>query len=165
MFSSKKQDVSNTLPDDKNTTQNFEIPSVVFAVAEKMKGNQMLNDAKSNAVSGEEPTVLSSGTSFKGVLTSPGPVHAKGELDGEFSAPHFTLSNSGRLKGKLTCKKLMVDGELEGDLVCEEAVAGAQAILSGNIVCKSLQAAPGAAINGKIDVGADVNTGSATAQY
>lgn len=157
MFTIKKADNSNASNNVDNKANDqpgaFEVPSVVMAMAEKLKGGQMPDEINRDANAEGEPTVLSAGTVFKGVMSSPGPVHAKGKLEGEVSAPHFTLSSTGELKGKLMCKKLVIDGEFDGDLVCEQAFAGADAVLSGNLVCKSLQAAPGAAINGKVQIG------------
>lgn len=100
-----------------------------------------------------EPSVISAGAVFHGNISSPGPIHAQGVIEGELDAPRVTLGKKGRVVGKITCEQLVIDGAFSGDLQCKEIAAGARASLEGNISCDSLTVTPGASINGDLRVG------------
>ncbi|MDO8907580.1 MAG: polymer-forming cytoskeletal protein [Pseudohongiella sp.] len=150
MFGNKKTEVVSASAEVK---ESFEMPSVVLAMVEKNAGKYTKSPSTITRPANTEPSVLSAGAIFRGILTSPGPVHAKGKLEGELSTPHFTLAESGTMTGKLQCKKFVIDGKFDGDLVCDETFAGSVSVIAGTIVCKSLQAAPGASISGKVEIG------------
>jgi len=149
MFGNKKSDASPA------EAETIELPTVVSAMLEKNRNDTRQPPAlgKNKSQACGEPSVLSAGAVFKGILNSPGPVHAQGKLEGELTSPHVTLGESGQMSGKLTCKNLVIDGKFDGELACDEAIAGAAAVMEGVLICKSLQVAPGAQISGKVHIG------------
>jgi cytoskeletal protein CcmA (bactofilin family) len=158
MFGSKKTEAG---PGPTEQTESIDIPDVVLAMAEKSMANYNKGTNKITRHASTEPSVLSAGAVFQGILTSPGPVHAKGKIEGELNTPHFTLAESGTMTGKLQCKKFVIDGKFDGDLECDETVAGSASVIAGTVICKSLQAAPGSSISGKVEIGtraAEVDT-------
>jgi cytoskeletal protein CcmA (bactofilin family) len=149
MFGNNKNNLTSQYPQDKK----MELPSVVKYAADKKRGAVAASFENPILESEAEPSMLSAGSAFSGALVSPGPVHALGKLKGELESPHVTLGVSGHISGLLKCKKLIIDGKFDGDLVCEEAVAGATAILEGTLAFKSIQVSLGAVINGKVEIG------------
>jgi cytoskeletal protein CcmA (bactofilin family) len=151
MFGNKKSELSSAAAE----SDTVEVPIVVTATLEKNRNETRLPSplGKKKSQSNGEPSVLSAGAVFKGILSSPGPVHAQGKLEGELTSPHVTLGDSGQMSGKLTCRNLVIDGKFNGELECDEAVAGATSVMEGVLICKSLQAAPGAQISGKVQIG------------
>jgi cytoskeletal protein CcmA (bactofilin family) len=101
------------------------------------------------------PSVLSAGAVLQGSITSPGPVHVQGSIEGEIRAPRVTLGEGGRMAGKLRCDSLVIEGAFEGDLKCEDAIAGNASVIDGSIECRTLQAAPGAQIIGALRIGTE----------
>jgi cytoskeletal protein CcmA (bactofilin family) len=65
-------------------------------------------------------TLVEEGTTFRGSLTSSCPVHVKGAIEGDLTAPSLTVAASGSVSGKVKADELKSDGEISGDFDVEK---------------------------------------------
>lgn len=63
-----------------------------------------------------------------------------------------SIEQDTRVEGKITCKKITVDGMLKGDIEAEEVSIFSTAKVLGNIIAKSLSMEPGAELQGSVRV-------------
>ncbi len=104
-----------------------------------------------------EPSLLSAGVLIKGSISSKGPLHFHGSVEGEINAPQIRLGENGNLNGKIQCQDLSVDGVVDGEVQCSTLVAGKTAVISGTIRCESLRLQLGSQITGKLAIGAPIS--------
>lgn len=68
----------------------------------------------------EKRTLVEEGTTFKGSLSSTCPIHVKGGIEGDISAPSLTVAATGSVSGKVKAGELKSDGELSGEFDVEK---------------------------------------------
>jgi cytoskeletal protein CcmA (bactofilin family) len=68
----------------------------------------------------EKRTLVEEGTTFKGSLTSTCPIHVKGGIEGDVTAPSLTIASTGAVSGKVKAGELKSDGELSGEVDVEK---------------------------------------------
>lgn len=116
-------------------------------------GSSDLYANSGNAVHQAEPSLLSAGVFIKGSISSKGPIHFHGTVEGEVDAPQIRLGENGVLNGKIQCDDLSIDGQVDGEVRCDTLVASKTAVISGNLHCQSLRLQLGAQVNGNIRIG------------
>jgi cytoskeletal protein CcmA (bactofilin family) len=82
------------------------------------------------------------------------PVRIEGRFRGEVrSAELVVIAEEALIEGKVHAPRLLVMGELRGDVIgCERAAIGPRARVYGNIASRSLTVAEGAWIEGHIQM-------------
>jgi len=65
---------------------------------------------------GAKESIVASGTSVQGVVTSECPVTVSGIVDGELTAPALLVTESGSVSGKVTVEDLRSSGEIAGEI-------------------------------------------------
>ena len=65
---------------------------------------------------GAKESVVASGTSVQGVVTSECPVTVSGIVDGELTAPALLVTESGSVSGKVKVEELRSSGEIAGEI-------------------------------------------------
>ncbi len=105
----------------------------------------MLND--NNA---PKKTLVEEGTELTGTLKSTCPVVVNGTIDGEFSAPELTITESGAVLGSIKVDKLKSDGTLSGDIDADDVyLAGT---VKSNTVIRAKALEVKLASEGKLEV-------------
>lgn len=61
-------------------------------------------------------SIVAQGASFKGTVTSEGPVTVSGVVDGELTAPVLVVTESGSVNGRIKVEELTSAGELSGEI-------------------------------------------------
>lgn len=99
------------------------------------------------------PSVLAPGAVLKGSIRAPGPLHLQGTVEGDVQAPHVSLGEQGVLLGRLKCGHFVLDGQMDGEVLCREFTAGETARISGVVRCNVLNLKLGASINADVLIG------------
>jgi cytoskeletal protein CcmA (bactofilin family) len=77
-------------------------------------------------------------------------VELNGQLDGEIYCGLLVVSPSGRLSGKVTAKKVVVRGSVEGPIFADELVLAAGGEVKGDVICEIVVLEKGAFLEGRI---------------
>ena len=96
---------------------------------------------------------IGSKMSVTGELESTEDLLVAGSLEGTVSLPEHTLTvaGGGRVKASVTANSVIVEGEIEGDLDCTDAVLlKPSAKVTGNICMRRINIMDGAVFNGKV---------------
>ena len=97
-----------------------------------------------------KPIVLSAGVLIRGHISSPGPLHFQGVVEGTVEAPQVSVGQDGAIVGILRSDKLSLEGRIEGDIAAREISVGRAAQIKGRLQCETMTLAVGAVINGDV---------------
>ncbi len=106
----------------------------------------MLNDNNS-----AKKTLVEEGTELTGTLKSTCPVVVNGTVDGEFSAPELTITESGAVLGSIKVDKLRSDGTLSGDIDADDVYLSG-VVKSNTVIRAAALEVKLASDNGKLEV-------------
>lgn len=100
-------------------------------------------------------TLIAKGTVIRGDLTFSGAIYLEGRIEGTLRAEGddacLTLSDQGVVLGEIHAPRVVLNGEVKGDVHASERLELAEAArIEGNIYYKVLEMAAGAQINGKM---------------
>jgi cytoskeletal protein CcmA (bactofilin family) len=100
-------------------------------------------------------TLIAKGTTIRGDLTFSGAIYLEGRIEGTLRADGIdaclTLSDQGTVVGEIHAPRVVLNGEVKGDVHAAERLELAEAArIEGNIYYKVLEMAAGAQINGKM---------------
>jgi len=100
-------------------------------------------------------TLIAKGTTIRGDLTFSGAIYLEGRIEGTLRAEGtdacLTLSDQGAVVGEIHAPRVVLNGEVKGDVHASERLELAEAArIEGNIYYKVLEMAAGAQINGKM---------------
>jgi cytoskeletal protein CcmA (bactofilin family) len=100
-------------------------------------------------------TLIAKGTTLRGDLTFSGAIYLEGRIEGTLRAEGtdacLTLSDQGSVVGEIHAPRVVLNGEVKGDVHASERLELAEAArIDGNIYYKVLEMAAGAQINGKM---------------
>lgn len=112
-------------------------------------------DTADQQVVNSNPSVIAAGAFLRGNISTPGPLHLQGTVDGEVQAPHIALGVQGSVRGTLTSGQLVIEGRVEGELRCKDVHAGDTARIIGIVRCTNLSLKAGAVINAEVEIGSD----------
>ncbi len=106
-----------------------------------------------DAKSGEYVSVISEQCQFQGTLDLQGSLRIDGKLEGNVdNAKYVTISQSGKVKGDITAKGVVLIGRMEGNICADTVELLASARISGDIRSKSILIEGGAKVNATIHV-------------
>jgi cytoskeletal protein CcmA (bactofilin family) len=98
-----------------------------------------------------KPAVIGESLNIVGdVVAEERSVELNGKIEGEVCCTNLVIASTGRLVGKITAKKVVVLGSVEGPIVTEELVLAAGARVKGDVACRTLVLAKGASLEGRI---------------
>ncbi|ANB19315.1 bactofilin family protein [Dokdonella koreensis] len=100
-------------------------------------------------------TLIAEGTMIRGDVKFSGGLHLDGTIEGSITAEGseavLTLSNKGRVQGKVSASNAVINGQVLGDIVAVERLELAgEARVEGNVYYRVLAMAAGAQVNGKM---------------
>jgi cytoskeletal protein CcmA (bactofilin family) len=95
-------------------------------------------------------TIVGDGSELKGELIVGGTLRIDGVLDGDIRADWVIVGESGRIKGNVTSRGMVVGGKVEGNIEAGEIVElKPKACVVGEIRTAKLAVSEGAAFNGQ----------------
>lgn len=100
-------------------------------------------------------TLIAPGTVIRGDVSFSGAMYVQGRIEGTLSAEgdnaSLTLSDEGAVAGEIRAPRIVLNGQVKGDVHASERLELAEAArIEGNIYYKVLEMAAGAQINGKM---------------
>lgn len=100
-------------------------------------------------------TLIAPGTAIRGDVNFSGAMYVQGRIEGTLSAEgdnaSLTLSDEGCVIGEIHAPRVVLNGQVKGDVHASERLELAEAArIEGNIYYKVLEMAAGAQINGKM---------------
>ncbi len=101
-------------------------------------------------------TLIGAGTRVEGNLIVTGGVHLEGFVRGNVTCEqgaeaHLTIAKNGVVEGIVEVPRVIVHGEVRGDIRAREKVElGASARVSGNVAYTVIEMAAGAVIQGRL---------------
>jgi len=100
-------------------------------------------------------TLIGADTQFKGNINTHTPVYVDGYFEGTIESDStVVVSESGKLKAKVHCNEILLKGNLEGTVVCDNLTEFSDTgVLTGELTTANLKMGPGAVVNGKMSVG------------
>ena len=102
---------------------------------------------------GKLKSFLGSGSEFQGKLTSKGILRIGGTITGDIQADQIIITKASFIKGKITARKIIVGGEVEGCLRAHELVEiTSKGKVKGDIFANKLLVAEGSQLNGHIEM-------------
>ncbi len=104
-------------------------------------------------------------TNISGKLIFQEPVRIEGKFRGEMSSVELlVVTAEAKIEGKISAPRLLILGELQGDVVgAAQVVLGPAARVNGRIEAKSLTVCEGAQFNGEVQMAVDTdNTAAAS---
>ncbi|HWU53288.1 MAG TPA: polymer-forming cytoskeletal protein [Tahibacter sp.] len=100
-------------------------------------------------------TLIAKGTVIRGDLSFSGAIYLEGRIEGTLRAEGedacLTLSDQGAIVGEIHAPRVVLNGQVKGDVHASERLELAEAArIEGDIYYKVLEMAAGAQINGKM---------------
>lgn len=96
-------------------------------------------------------TVIAKDLSVKGDVNCEGVMRIEGEIEGNIRGNgEITIAETGKVKGDIAARKVIVIGHVEGNIVAKESVELiAQSSVVGDITAEKISIEEGAVIEGK----------------
>ncbi len=123
--------------------------------------------ARTPQPSGREHALIGATIEIKGDLIGKEDLQIEGRLDGkiELHENSVTVGKNGRVKADIFGRRIVVSGEVEGNLYGEEQIVLHQSSkVTGNLFAPRVTLEDGAQFKGSIDMGARMQTGPQTVQ-
>ena len=119
-----------------------------------MESNQIPQDAGVAWAEARTRVAVGRNVNVSGKLILHEPVRIEGRFKGEVrSVELVVIGEDGLVEGKVFAPRLLVMGELRGDVVgCERVVLGPRAKFFGNIETRDLTVAEGAYLDGNVSM-------------
>ncbi|MBN1271967.1 MAG: polymer-forming cytoskeletal protein [Candidatus Aminicenantes bacterium] len=101
---------------------------------------------------GSEESILATDTTFKGTINGIPSLRIGGSFEGDITIGRLVwVEKTGKIKGKVKAKMIIIEGELEGDIVSAEHVELRNSgKITGNINTEKLAMAEGSYFEGNI---------------
>lgn len=104
-------------------------------------------------------TIIGEGTEVNGALNVKGTLRVDGAVDGDIRADSLIVGESGRIRGNVKGRGVVVGGEVEGNIDAEEIVElKPKARVTGEIRSGKLSVSEGAVFDGQCRMGAGAET-------
>jgi len=111
-------------------------------------------DDNARAAKGSEATlsIISSGTTVSGDVTTGGVLKVEGQVDGSVrEARQVMLAKEGAIRGDVHASEVVVGGVIDGNVTAHERLElQSTAVVNGDITTKSIVVMEGARINGAV---------------
>lgn len=102
-------------------------------------------------------TLISESTELKGQITLEQVARIFGKIEGDLigrAGSLLVLGETGLVKGSIRGASLVVDGFVEGEIVCSERIeVSSTGRVLGNLAAPQIKLAPGSFVRGKIKTG------------
>jgi cytoskeletal protein CcmA (bactofilin family) len=107
--------------------------------------------AKSSSNDGKDrvPSIISPSLRVVGDLISDGDVQVDGIIEGDVSARSVTISEGATIKGQITAEKVLIRGEVHGQITADSVEFGRSARVIGDVVHNDLSIERGAYLEGQ----------------
>ena len=103
----------------------------------------MSGDAKDRV-----PSIISASLRIVGDLVSEGDVQVDGLIEGDVNARSLTVSEGAIVKGQINAQKVLIRGEVHGQVTAESVELGRSARVTGDILHADLTIESGAFLEG-----------------
>jgi cytoskeletal protein CcmA (bactofilin family) len=94
------------------------------------------------------PSIISASLRIVGDLVSEGDVQVDGLIEGDVNARSLTVSEGAAVKGQISAQKVLIRGEVHGQVTAEAVELGRSARVIGDIVHADLTIESGAFLEG-----------------
>jgi len=94
------------------------------------------------------PSIISASLRIVGDLVSEGDVQVDGLIEGDVNARSLTVSEGAAVKGQINAQKVLIRGEVHGEVTAEVVELGRSARVTGDIVHADLTIESGAFLEG-----------------
>jgi len=101
----------------------------------------------------EVKSILAEGLKVEGNIIAQGKIRIDGEVNGDVKGEVLIFGKPSVVKGNISAKKVVLMGELQGNLSAESAEVKSSARVKGDLTVKELLVEPGASIDGSLKVG------------
>jgi cytoskeletal protein CcmA (bactofilin family) len=98
----------------------------------------------------ERPSVIGEAVCFVGDFTSKGAIRIDGDAKGTVQAESVTVSGTGSLDGRVSCRKLHVKGNFSGSVICDDLIISEAAHVKATLTYKTLLVQRGAHVDGEV---------------
>lgn len=114
---------------------------------------QSLQDTKIPSVKENNTTVIAKDACFKGSISSGGQLHICGRLEGNIDAKDGVIKiiKGGLVEGDITCRELIVNGNLAGHCICDSLEIAESGKVTGTITYNTLTIKQGGVFSGQAD--------------
>jgi len=119
----------------------------------------IFNKTDGDTPTSSETTIIASGAKVEGVFNCNSRLHVDGEVIGEVHSKSIvTIGKGGKISGKITANRLIVNGLFEGEANCDgvEVLAGGK--LLGKVISKELMIEAKAQFEGESKIKRDSDT-------
>jgi len=96
-----------------------------------------------------KPSIISEGFTFEGTITSDGILNIAGKVRGKITAKSVLIDASGQVDGELNSEQLVIKGQLNGEVNCDDLNIGPLARVDGSISYKYIHIQRGSKVSGK----------------
>ena len=96
-----------------------------------------------------KPSIMSEGFTFEGTITSDGILNIAGKVRGKITAKSVLIDASGQVDGELNSEQLVIKGQLNGEVNCDDLNIGPLARVDGSISYKYIHIQRGSKVSGK----------------
>lgn len=97
-----------------------------------------------------QTTIIATGTAINGEIRNESDLHIDGELHGPLHAEgRVSIGKSGKIKGDITARQLIVSGCFIGEADCEEIRILSDGKVTGKLSCYHLTIEKGGILNGQ----------------
>jgi cytoskeletal protein CcmA (bactofilin family) len=110
---------------------------------------QMVRNELVNRPGIAKPSIISEGFTFEGTITSDGILNIAGKVRGKITAKSVLIDASGQVDGELNSEQLVIKGQLNGEVNCDDLNIGPLARVDGSISYKYIHIQRGSKVSGK----------------
>jgi cytoskeletal protein CcmA (bactofilin family) len=123
-----------------------------------MFNNKNKNDMQQPSTTGNGTTLISSGTTIKGDISSNSDLRIDGTIIGNVqSSAKIVIGSNGLVEGDITGNQADIVGKVSGNIRVKELLQlRGDCLVTGNLYAGKLQVEPTATFNGQCHMGANV---------
>ena len=92
-------------------------------------------------------TIVSSGSTFKGRLTSPNTISVSGFVKGELNASEIVIEREGAVKGSIFAEHLIIIGNFQGEVSANKITIASSGSVKGDLSYKRVAIDDGAILD------------------
>jgi len=86
------------------------------------------------------------------ITTTEGSVDVRGNVAGDITATSIAIQPGGAVNGKLSAKKIDIEGQLKGSLKCGELALASTSTVQADVVAEAMTTESGAQVVGNVNV-------------
>jgi cytoskeletal protein CcmA (bactofilin family) len=101
----------------------------------------------------EVKSILADGLKIEGNIQASGKIRIDGIVEGDVSGDFIIFGHNSQVRGNVTAQKLVVMGEILGNVSSQELEVKSSAKIRGDINVEKLSVEPGASLEGNVKTG------------